>query len=409
MSISSEPIQQKKTQENVETIRFKSKAQPLLSEVMEHDHKGILTFRLSNTNVCFANALRRTILSDIDMCCILSENYETNQVNIEKNTGRLHNEILKHRLSCIPVHYAGSKEKMQTFCDTYILEIDCNNNSDVLQFVTTENFQLKNKNTGEIMNSQKTNEIFPPNSISKDYIDFSRLRPKITDSIPGEVLKLSAEFSISNAKANAMYNVVSKCTYSNTIDSKLADEKWSILENDIKVRNPGISKEDLKFEKNNFTYLDRARCFTPDSFDFVIQGLGIFANREIVSLALDVLISKLTSYLTFAPSGNNTIQQQKIVINPAETTMVNSFDIILLDEDYTIGKILEFVIYTNFYVDNPILTFCGFKKFHPHDTKSTIRIAFKSSNDTHLIENIIYQASRYSVEVLEHIKNALIK
>ena len=137
MSISSEPIQQKKTQENVETIRFKSKDQPLLSEVMENDHKGILTFRLSNTNVCFANALRRTILSDIDMCCILSENYETNQVNIEKNTGRLHNEILKHRLSCIPVHYAGSKEKMQKFCDSYILEIDCNNDTDVLQFVTT--------------------------------------------------------------------------------------------------------------------------------------------------------------------------------------------------------------------------------------------------------------------------------
>jgi DNA-directed RNA polymerase alpha subunit/DNA-directed RNA polymerase subunit L len=389
----SKPIQ---PLENVIPLSFKRKDEPILSEVIDNDHKGILSFRLSNTNVCFANAIRRTILSDIDNCCILSENNATNQVNIDKNTGRLHNEILKHRLSCIPVHYAGSIDEMQEFCDTYILEIDCNNETDILQFVTTENFKLKNKKSGEMMDFQKTKKIFPPNKISQDYIDFSRLRPKITDSIPGEVLKLSAEFSISNAKVNAMYSVVSKCTYSNTIDARLADEKWSILEREIKARNPGISKEDLKFEQNNFAFLDRARCFTPDSFDFIVQGLGVFSNRDIVRLSLEVLISKFIK-----------MQQEKTPIIPAESTMINSFDIILIDEDYTIGKIIEFIIYQNFYVDEPILTFCGFKKFHPHDTKSTIRIAFKSSNDTHLIQNIINRASQYSIEVIQHIKKSL--
>lgn len=201
---------------------------------MDDDNHGILTFRLSNINVCFINAIRRTILSDIDICCIL------NQVKIEKNTGRLHNEILKHRLSCIPVHVSGSIEKMQSFSDLYVLEVHCDNDTEVLQFVTTENFQLKNKETGEIMDKQKSKEIFQRNAITQDYIDFARLRPKITDlipgsdPIPGEVLKLSAEFSISNAKVNAMYNVVSKCTYSYTIDTKMADEKWSSLETDIR-------------------------------------------------------------------------------------------------------------------------------------------------------------------------------
>jgi DNA-directed RNA polymerase alpha subunit len=83
---------------NNEKVSFKKKDEPILTEVMDDDNKGILSFRLSNTNVCFANAIRRTMLSDIDVCCILSENFETNQVNFEKNTGRLHNEILKHRL-----------------------------------------------------------------------------------------------------------------------------------------------------------------------------------------------------------------------------------------------------------------------------------------------------------------------
>jgi hypothetical protein len=225
----SKPIILKKQESNNENekISFKTKDQPVLTEVMDDDNRGVLSFRLSNTNVCFANAIRRTILSDIDVCCILSENFETNQVKIEKNTGRLHNEILKHRLSCIPVHVGGTMKDMQEFCDTYILEIDCDNETDELQFVTTENFQLRNKITNEVMNSQKSKKIFPPNKITFDYIDFSRLRPKITDSIPGEVLKLSAEFSISNANANAMYVCVSKCTYSNTVDSKKAEEKYS--------------------------------------------------------------------------------------------------------------------------------------------------------------------------------------
>jgi DNA-directed RNA polymerase subunit L len=389
-----------KKKEMTDSIHFNSKDQPKISEVMEYDDRGILNFRLSNVNVCFANAIRRTILSDIDICCILSENHETNQVKIEKNTGRLHNEILKHRLSCIPVHFAGTIEEMQSFCDTYILEVDCNNDTDILQFVTTENFQLRNKITDEIMDIQKSKKIFPPNNISLDYIDFSRLRPKITDSIPGEVLKFSAEFSISNASVNAMYNVVSKCTYSNTIDKELANKKWLALQTDLKSKNQGITDADLEFEKKNFHNLDSARCFVPDSFDFTIQGLGIFENKTIIKLALDVLIKKLNKVMIDA-------EEQKIPILPSESTMINAFDIILINEDYTIGKILEYVLYTNFYVNKSILSFCGFKKFHPHDTQSTIRVAFNTDKDTHLIRDIIYQAAQYSINIIQHIKNAI--
>jgi hypothetical protein len=101
------------------------------------------------------------------------------------------------------------------------------------------------------------------------------------------------------------------------------------LETDLKIRNPGISKEDITFEKNNFKYLDQARCFLPDSFDFIIQSIGVFSNRKIVSLALDVLIKKLSKMIN-----------EKTPVIPSETTMMNCFDIILIDEDYTIGKMI---------------------------------------------------------------------
>ena len=43
-------------------------------------------------------------------------------------------------------------------------------------------------------------KIFPPDPLTNEYIDFARLRPKISNSIPGEEIHLTCEFSISNAK-----------------------------------------------------------------------------------------------------------------------------------------------------------------------------------------------------------------
>ena len=82
--------------------------------------------------------------------------------------------------------------------------------------------------------------------------------------------------------------------------------------------------------------------------------------------------------------------------------MANSHDVILINEDYTIGKILEFVIYTHFYKTN-ILSFCGFKKFHPHDTQSTIRLAFVEPREVNVIEHILKEASLYAINVLKDI------
>ena len=56
-------------------------------------------FTLAGLNVSLANALRRTIQDDIPAYV-----FDIKTCKIDVNTGRLHNEILKHRLECIPVH-----------------------------------------------------------------------------------------------------------------------------------------------------------------------------------------------------------------------------------------------------------------------------------------------------------------
>jgi DNA-directed RNA polymerase subunit L len=97
------------------------------------------------------------------------------------------------------------------------------------------------------------------------------------------------------------------------------------------------------------------------------------------------------------------IDENNVPILRSETTMKNSFDMILVNEDYTIGKVLEYILYTEFYaVENPTLNFCGFKKFHPHDAKSTIRVAFVGDEDLNPAQ-LLKNASNYAIKIFEYI------
>jgi DNA-directed RNA polymerase subunit L len=49
--------------------------------------------------------------------------------------------------------------------------------------------------------------------------------------------------------------------------------------------------------------------------------------------------------------------------------------VILVNEDYTIGNILNYEIYSVFYTDMQFLDYVGFKKMHPHDSDSILRLS----------------------------------
>jgi len=63
-----------------------------------------LLFTISGINVSFVNAIRRIILSEIPIVVFKVSPNDKNKCNIISNTCGLNNEIVKHRLSCIPIH-----------------------------------------------------------------------------------------------------------------------------------------------------------------------------------------------------------------------------------------------------------------------------------------------------------------
>jgi len=365
------------------------------------DENDLLSFTLSGVNVSLANAVRRTMLSDIPQVVFRTSPYEQNKANIITNTTRLNNEIIKQRLSCIPIHI----KNFQDFpYKNYIMEVNVENNTDTTMYVTTEHFTIKDITTNKVLDKTKTREIFPANDYTGSYIDFVRLRPKVFEEMPGEVIPgekihLTCEFDIGTSKESGMFNAVSTCSYGFTIDTVTQDSILQRKKQDWK--DEGKKEDEIDFEVKNWLLLDGLRITKKDSFDFIVQSVGVYTNYEIVNIACQILISKLDAL-------DELIEKDELQINNSLNTLENSFDIILENEDYTIGKIIEYMLYAKYY-EPKILTFCGFKKMHPHDSESIIRIAYKEAVDKSVIKGHLKECIESSKEVYTKIKKDIIR
>lgn len=356
-------------------------------EVINTDDDS-LGFTLNGLNVSLANGLRRTILSDIPLVVFKTTPNEENKCNIITNTSRLNNEIIKQRLSCIPIHI---KDVTDFPLDNYTMEVNVENTTDTIMFVTTADFVIKDVVTGKLLPEEKVREIFPADDTTGYFIDFVRLRPKISEELKGEKIHLTCSFSIGTAKEDGMYNAVSTCAYGNTADTNA--QEVELARKMQTWKDEGKSKAEIVFETENWKLLDAKRIFKKDSFDFNVQSVGVYSNNEIINIACKILVDTLGGL-------NDIIERNELEIKNADNTMSNCFDIILENEDYTIGKVLEYFLYTKFYEKN-IMTFCGFKKMHPHDNYSIIRVAYtepveKSTINGHMKECIDDAISVYS-------------
>ena len=102
------------------------------------NNKDILGFTLSGVNVSIANAIRRTMLAEIPTLVFRTSPYEENKANIMINTTRLNNELLKQRLSCIPIHV----NDIENFpFSNYIMELNMENTTDTTIIVTSKDFK----------------------------------------------------------------------------------------------------------------------------------------------------------------------------------------------------------------------------------------------------------------------------
>jgi DNA-directed RNA polymerase subunit L len=350
----------------------------------------MMTFTLA-TDVSIANAIRRTILSDIECVVFKTTPHSENKVDIHTNTTRMNNEILKQRLTCVPIHISDPDFPL----DQFVVEVDVENTSDIIHFVTTKDFKVRDITTDKFVTEEQRDEIFPPSKITGDYIDVIRLRPKLSSDGSGERIHFTAKLSLGVARDDGGFNIVSCCAYGNTPAREVIHEKWK--EHHAQLVEAGDDEDTIEFKKGDWYILNSQRHYLPNSFDFKIETVGQYPCREIVGLAVNVIKARLMKIRDdISVNASN-------LIRPTTKTLENGYDILLYNEGYTTGKSIEYMLNHKYFVSEKILEFCGFSKDHPHIDMSYITIGFVSGYVPGEISSYITKAIDELVSLFDNI------
>jgi len=357
-----------------------------------HTDGGALRFTLENADVSTANAIRRIILSEIPTLVFRTDVRPdtTHQTTFHVNTTRHHNEILKQRLRCIPIGSPGKDVELSK----YYCELRKKNTTENTIYVTTEDFKVVERETKKV-NEALTKEMFKPDPLSNHYIDFARLLPKVADYTEGEELHVTGEFDMGIAEQDSAFNVCCTCAYGCTPDTIKQSEVWDKLPESSDVKKDG---------KPNWELLSARRIVKDRSFDFVIETVAVcvHTNGDLLRKACDIMKIKCESFIS-------SIEESAAVnIVEADVTMPYAFNIILRREGYTLGKALEHMIYTQHYTSSGDmkLTFCAFKKAHPHDVDSYIQVVLQDDapNKVAVVASMAIRAAKDIIAIFEDIK-----
>lgn len=335
-----------------------------------NENNGELSFTLSGVDTSVANAIRRTIMSDIQTIVFRTFGEENNVV-FTANTCRLNNEILSQRLGCIPIHVLPSDDEYTANdgLKDLLVVVNEENTTDVVQTITTKDFKIKRISTDEFLSEEKCRDFFKPFIApnGKEYfIEFCRLRPRISDEIPGEKLAFTCPFSYGMASENNMYNIVGTCAYGCTVDDARAE---GVLERQKQEwQKAGLVVER---EATNWELLEKKRIIVPNSFDFIIGTLGPIPNGLIMAVACGRLKRRFEEIIQTID--NDSMKSEMITDLSVDYTLENN--------DYTVGCVLNHLLFTNYFTKEKTLQYCGFKKIHPHDTHSIIRMMFKDTEN----------------------------
>ena len=321
------------------------------------------TFSLTNINNSLANALRRIIISEFQTVGFRYHESSTD-IKILTNNTKFHNEYIAHRISMIPLH---GVEPSNFDVDKYKFVLNKKNTSADKIYITSEDFEVYEKDDQEkwVLNKEKGNTFFRPNKISEDYILICTLKENISSEI--EELHLECFPSISNGLENIHYSPVSKCVLFNRINDNIYQQKVKEL---TEGKNPSEVEDIVK----NFDYLEAERCFLKDEdgepFEFTMsmESIGTFSNNDIFLGSLKLLMEKIQLF-------NSNIQEDKLKMTFSNQVDFNAVDIVIPNENHTLGNMFQTYLYKYFMLSEQRLSFVGYDKVHPLDHHIILRIS----------------------------------
>jgi DNA-directed RNA polymerase subunit L len=284
----------------------------------------------------------------------------------------------------------------ETLPGHYEVVIDEKNSAEERKFITTEHFRVRHISKGTYLSQAERDHLFPRNRKTNMHIDFITLQQALQAGVVTEELSLTCGFAVRSARDNQSYNVVNKCLVVDTIDKAKADAHFESLRQQW-IQDPAMTPEKIEFERANYYLLDALRHTVPDSFDITMESIGTFDCRSLLRQACSILQNRLVDILEH-------IRKDSLPIFHSHSTTPNAYEVVLPNEDYTIGCILNWVLYDLFFNPDPSLSddrplnYIGFRKDHPDDQDSYLRIAFhrKEQASKEIIQKLLTDAIQHA-------------
>lgn len=321
-----------------------------------------LVFDVINGDVAFLNAIRRTILADIENVAIGHDPHDTDvsTVLFKENTSSLHNEFLAHRLSMIPVCMTKDEIDMNIH-DQYTFELRARNTgSDVLHVKSNaiQVIDLNGKSHPEL-----AARWFPMDHITNDWILITSLKPNPYMPAQGESLDVTCKCKKGTAHGNIMYACASVASYVNKIDPDLRASKLTAF---LEAKGASGDNKDLV---RLFDSLEAQRCFKtnnhgePADFTFFIETTCALQPDVIFSMAIEVLRRRVS-----------TLHERVERVHRRDGEIS---EIYIRDEGHTLGNLFQSVCYKTLFGTD--VSFVGYNV--PHPLESTLCLVLGHKGD----------------------------
>jgi DNA-directed RNA polymerase subunit L len=353
----------------------------------------LISFTISDVDVALVNSIRRTIFTDIPNVGFyfkLNEHFVDNDITISKNDSPIHNEMLSHRLSLVPLCF--NVDEIENWKDEdYKFVLKKQNDTNALMNVTTKDFIILNKNNEE-MPSTFSQRVFPANKFTKDHILITKLHPNIQKN---SSIEISAIARKGKGKDCCCWGVVSTCAYFNVVDEECASKELTNL-------TEGKTAEEKKTIETSFKTLDKYRCFfknqygEPNAFQFSIESeckipsTLIFKKAcEILSVNFDDLVLELLKN-----------EDSKVVDIKNLNDVPNFYIVSIKNHTHTLGNLLQSMImnrYVRDKVDTDIydVEYVGYNVPHPLEELMVLKIKFNKDVTHNGLREFLIKASTY--------------
>lgn len=365
-------------------------------------NRDTLSFRMSPTDVAFANTLRRMILTGVEMVGFRSDMNElgkTTDVTVTRNNTPMTNEMLADRIGLLPIVV---KNPLDWDSATYVFKLSVINDSSEPRDVVAADFQVfkKGKDGEEIL--VPNNTFFHPDPVTGDTALIAVLKPKRVGQNP-EGIELTATATIGTGREHSRFNPVSQCSYRYTrdTDDRLIGELFEAWVTETKKLDPkGLEEAQKKELMAEYNTMAIDRCYLKDkngepySFDFVIETVGTLEPTYIVKRALDVTVGVCSRYINL----DTQALPADVRVTPAANRL-EGFDFTFQKQDHTLGNLLQSYI-DLFMMDDSKVTYVGYNVPHPLRDEMVVRVGVAGGQEVDA-RKVIAQAARGLVDLFK--------